>query len=50
MIKEITKHDVEKGIITVHSYNPDKKEYPDMDIELKDVLQLLNVIKIERDI
>lgn len=50
MIKEITKHDVENGIITVHSYNPDKKEYPDIDIDLKDVLQLLNVIKIERDI
>lgn len=49
-IKEITKHDVEKGIITIHSWNPDKNEYPDQDLELNDVLQLLNVIKIERDI
>lgn len=49
-IKEITNHDVEKGLITIHSWNPDKKEYPDMELELKDVLQLLNVIKIERDL
>lgn len=49
-IKEITNHDVENGTIVIHSWNPDKQEYPDMVLELKDVLQLLNVIKIERDL
>lgn len=49
-IKEISKHDVENGIITIHSWNPDKKAYPDREIHLSDVLQLLNVIKVERDL
>lgn len=49
-IKEIIEHNVGKGTILIHSWNPDKNEYPDQELELKDVLQLLNVIKIERDL
>lgn len=49
-IKEIINHDVEKGKITIHSWNPDKNEFPDVDLDLRDVLQLLNVVKIERDL
>lgn len=49
-IKEITQHDVENRTITLHSWNPDKTKYPDIVLSLEDVLQLLNVIKIERDI
>lgn len=48
-IKQITSHDVENGIITIHSLNPDKDKYPDRELWLGDVLQLLNVIKVEQD-
>jgi len=48
-IKEISHHDVENGIITLHSWNTDKNKYPDRDVDLRDVLQLLNVVKVERD-
>lgn len=45
LIKNIIKHDVEKGIITIHSLNPDKKQYPDEDMFLDDIEQIFNVVK-----
>ncbi len=42
LIKEITKHNTEKGLITLHSLNPD---YPDTEMKLNNVQQLFNVIK-----
>jgi len=46
LIKEIIKHDVERGLITLHSYNP---MHEDFNVKLDDVLQLFNVIKVVRD-
>ncbi len=45
IIKKITDHDIENGVITIHSLN---SEYPDQQIELNDVKQLFNVIKFDR--
>lgn len=45
IVKRIVKHDVENGIITVHSLNP---FYKDREIHLKDVAQLFNVVKSVR--
>lgn len=45
MIKQIIKHDVENGIITIHSLNPDKSTYPDMDLKLDDIEQIFNMVK-----
>ncbi|WP_316851209.1 XRE family transcriptional regulator [Pedobacter agri] len=46
ILKEIIKHDKDNGIITVHSWNPDKDTYPDEDLFLGDVAQIFNVVKI----
>ena len=43
LIKGITKHDVEKGIITIHSLNPD---YKDEDLKLDDIEQMFSVVQI----
>lgn len=43
LIKQITNHDVDKGIITIHSLNPD---YPDEDLLLEDMQQIFSVIQI----
>lgn len=45
LIKNIIKHDVEKGIITIHSLNPDKVSYPDEELFLDDIEQIFNVVK-----
>lgn len=45
LIKEIIKHDVTAGIITIHSLNPDKKLYPDQELFLDDIEQIFNVVK-----
>lgn len=42
LIKEISRHDTEKGIITLHSLNPD---FPDVDLKLNNVNQIFNVVK-----
>ena len=46
VLKQIVAHDVERGIITVHSFNP---YYEDFDIDLRDVYQILNVVKTQRN-
>lgn len=43
-IKRIVKHDVDNGIITCSSLNPDKNTYPDFELHLKDVRELFNVV------
>ncbi|WP_157288038.1 S24 family peptidase [Pedobacter cryoconitis] len=45
-VKKIIKHDVENGIITCHSTNPDKDSYPDFEVNLEDVQELYNVIDV----
>lgn len=44
MVKEITAHDTEKGIITAHSFN---EEYPDIKISLDEVVKLYYVKEIK---
>jgi DNA-binding XRE family transcriptional regulator len=45
LIKQIIAHNVATGIITMHSLNG---MYEDKKLNLKDVVQLFNVVKIER--
>jgi len=45
LVKEILKHDVEKGIITIHSLND---YYEDEELKLKNVSMLLNVVDMRR--
>jgi transcriptional regulator with XRE-family HTH domain len=45
LIKKITFHDPDTGKITAHSLNP---FYDDVELNLADVAQLFNVVKIER--
>lgn len=44
VVKEIIAHDVDTGIITLHSWNPDKSEHPDYTVSLGDVEQIFNVV------
>jgi phage repressor protein C with HTH and peptisase S24 domain len=43
LIKSIINHDVTKGIITIHSLNPD---YKDEDLKLDDIEQMFSVVQI----
>lgn len=45
VVKRIIKHDVEKGIITLHSLND---YYQDYDVDLRDVAQIFNVVDFKR--
>lgn len=47
VVKQILSQDMETGVLVLHSLNPDKKLYPDYEIHLDDVLQILNVVKRE---
>lgn len=44
MVKEIIDHDVDTGLLTLHSWNPDKEKFPDKIIHIDDVVQLFNVV------
>ncbi|TDO21934.1 LexA family transcriptional regulator [Pedobacter duraquae] len=46
IIKRIIDHDVENGIITCHSLNPDKITYPDFKVDLRDVKQIFNIVNV----
>lgn len=48
IVKHIISHDPEKGDIVCRSYNPDKKKYPDITINLDRVAQILNVIQVTK--
>lgn len=45
VIKHISSHDVEAGLITCVSYNDDKIVYPDFVLNLNDVYELYGVVK-----
>lgn len=45
LVKRIIKHDVENGILTLHSLND---YYEDFTINLKDVAKIMNVVDIKR--
>lgn len=45
LVKRITDHDVERGILTIHSLN---SMYPDRQIPLNEVYQIFNVIELQR--
>lgn len=49
IIKRITQHEVEQGIIHCESLNPDKKLYPDFQIKLTEVYELYNIVQIIRN-
>ncbi len=42
-IKQISKQDLNKGVLTLHSINPNKKSYPDFEVNLDDVLDIFYV-------
>jgi transcriptional regulator with XRE-family HTH domain len=44
--KRIIKHNVEDGIITIHSLNPDKEAFPDKELHLSDIKELYNIIDV----
>lgn len=46
VVKQIINHDVENGIITCHSFNP---IYDDFQIDLREVAQLFNVVKQQKN-
>ncbi|WP_445454065.1 S24 family peptidase [Flavobacterium sp. 25HG05S-40] len=43
--KRIVKHDVERGILTLHSLN---SYYQDYDVHLKDVQQIFNIVEVQQ--
>lgn len=45
LVKRIIDHDVEKGLITIHSLNP---FYEDKVLDLREVRQIFNVIELQR--
>lgn len=47
LIKQIVEHDVENGVITIHSLN---SMYLDREIKLQEVAQIFNVIKTARNL
>lgn len=46
--KRIIAHDTDKGTITCHSLNPDKKRYPDFEVALDDCLQIFNIVQVTK--
>jgi len=44
--KRITHQDVVAGLITCHSLNPNKDEYPDRIIDLREVKQIFNIVNV----
>lgn len=46
LIKRIIKHDVDTGIITCQSLNPDREWYPDFDLNLDDCSQIFNIVNV----
>lgn len=46
IIKRIINHDIETGVITCHSLNPNKQIYADFDIHLDDVKQMFNIVVV----
>ncbi|WP_430811303.1 MULTISPECIES: S24 family peptidase [unclassified Carboxylicivirga] len=49
MCKQIVEHDVERGVIKCHSLN-DSPEYSDFEVDLREVRQLLNIVKVQTEV
>lgn len=45
LVKRIIKHDVEKGLLILHSLND---FYPDKEIRLKDIKQIFNIVEVQQ--
>jgi len=45
LIKQIIDQNIDEGLITIHSLNPDKVAYPDEVLFLDDIEQIFNVVK-----
>ncbi len=48
IIKSIIDHDVDAGVITCHSLNPDKSFFPDFKLHIKDIHQIFNIVQVIR--
>lgn len=48
LIKRVTHHDVEKGILTLHSLNENKQMYPDFHVKLDDVYQIFSIVEVSQ--
>lgn len=48
MVKVIVNHDVENGILHCRSLNPDGDLYPDFHLSLDTVIELYNIVSLER--
>lgn len=46
LIKRIIRHDVDLGMITCRSLNPDKEAYADFDLNLDDCSQIFNIVNV----
>lgn len=46
LVKRIIDHNTEKGTILCNSLNPDKRKYPDFEINLDECLQILNIVNV----
>lgn len=49
LVKRIINHDTKTNIITCHSLNTDKKEYPDFELELNKVMQIFNIVRVSKE-
>ena len=48
LVKNIKDHRVDDGRLIVSSLNPDKSLYPDQEIYLSDVYEMMNVVDLYR--
>lgn len=48
LIKRVIHHDVEKGILTLHSLNENKQLYPDFQVKLDDVYQIFSIVEVSQ--
>ncbi|MBO0953081.1 XRE family transcriptional regulator [Fibrella forsythiae] len=46
LTKRISNHNVEEGVITCVSTNPDKGSYPDFDLRLSEVYEIYNIVSV----
>ncbi|MBO0952902.1 LexA family transcriptional regulator [Fibrella forsythiae] len=46
LTKRISNHNVDEGIITCVSTNPDKESYPDFDLRISEVYEIYNIVSI----
>lgn len=50
IVKQVKSHNPETGEIVLHSWNPNKEEYPDFTINVRDCYIIANVVKLlDRD-